>query len=87
MWGEPRWGPERPSGNEIALPRMAQGTYKLNFNSSLWIVHSDDVPGEALHPDSRRLNGCCGLSGQDGLKLVWANCGEESSNEGVGLLG
>ncbi len=75
--GEPLRGPERPAGNEIAPPRMVQGTYKLNYNSSLWIVHPDDVPGAALHPDARRLNGCCGLSGQDGPNLVCANCGEE----------
>jgi DNA-directed RNA polymerase subunit RPC12/RpoP len=75
--GQPLRGPERPPGHEIAPPRMAQGTYKLNYNASLWILNPDDVPGTALHPDARRLNGCCGLAGHDGPNLVCANCGAD----------
>ncbi|MFE2046610.1 hypothetical protein ACFXAZ_38010 [Streptomyces sp. NPDC059477] len=75
--GQPLRGPEPPVGHEVVSPRMAQGTFKVNFNASLLIFHPDDVPGTALHPDSRRLSGCCGLAGQDGPNLVCSGCGVE----------
>ncbi|MER6167121.1 MULTISPECIES: hypothetical protein [Streptomyces] len=75
--GEPLRGPERPVGHEVVSPRMAPGTFKVNFDASLLIFHPDDVPGTALHPDSRRLVGCCGLAGQDGPNLVCSGCGVE----------
>lgn len=64
--GEPLRGPERPVGHEVVSSRMAPGTFKVNFDASLLIFHPDDVPGAALHANSRRLAGCCGLAGQDG---------------------
>ncbi|MEV6110920.1 hypothetical protein AB0M28_40470, partial [Streptomyces sp. NPDC051940] len=70
-------GSERPAGHEVATPRMAAGTFKVNFDASLLILHPDDVPGTALHPDSRRRAGCCGLAGQDGPNLVCGGCGVE----------
>ncbi|MFJ6662187.1 hypothetical protein ACIQNG_38455 [Streptomyces sp. NPDC091377] len=75
--GEPLRGPERPVGHEVVSPRMAPGTFKVNFDASLLIFHPDDVPGTALHPDSRRLVGRCGLAGQDGPNLVCSGCGVE----------
>jgi DNA-directed RNA polymerase subunit RPC12/RpoP len=65
------------SGHRIADPRVAQGTYAINYNATLFILHPDDVPGTALHPDRRRRNGCCGLDGQHGPNLVCAGCGAE----------
>jgi hypothetical protein len=61
----------------IADPLVAQGTYAINHDRTLFILHPDDVPGTALHPDSKRRNGCCGLDGQDGPNLVCAGCGAE----------
>ncbi|MCR3746698.1 hypothetical protein LX88_000636 [Lentzea californiensis] len=61
----------------IAEPQVAQGTYVINYDATLFILHPDDVPGTALHPDARRRNGCCGLDGQDGPNLVCAGCGAE----------
>ena len=75
--GEPLRGPGRPSGHEVASPRMGRGTFKVNFDGSLLILHPDDVPGTAAHPDGRRLNGCCGPAGQDGCNLVCSGCGAE----------
>jgi hypothetical protein len=56
---------------------MAPGTFKLNFDSSLLIFNPDDLPGTALHPDPRRVSGCCGHAGQDGPNLVCVGCGVE----------
>ncbi|MGW2820839.1 hypothetical protein ACWC24_07510 [Streptomyces sp. NPDC001443] len=75
--GEPLRGPEQPPGNEVAPPRMSPGTFKINFDASLLILHPDDVPGTAFHPDPRRLGGCCGPAGQDGPNLVCIGCGIE----------
>ncbi|GGV69985.1 hypothetical protein GCM10010277_80570 [Streptomyces longisporoflavus] len=75
--GEPLRGPERPPGHEIASPRMAQGTFKVNFDGSLLILHPDDVLGTAPHGDARRLSGCCGLAGHEGPNLVCSGCGTE----------
>ncbi|MFE1962976.1 hypothetical protein [Streptomyces sp. NPDC059479] len=75
--GEPLRGPERPPSHEVVPPRMAPGTFKINFDSSLLILHPDDLPGTALHPDARRISGCCGLAGQDGPNLVCVGCGVE----------
>lgn len=75
--GEPLRGPERPPGHEIAPPRMAPGTFKVNFDGSLLILHPDDVPGTTPHPAPRRLSGCCGLAGQDGPNLVCSCCRAE----------
>ena len=65
------------SDNRVADPRVAQGTYAVNYDASLFILHPDDVPGTALHPDPRRSGGCCGLDGQHGPNLVCADCGAE----------
>ncbi|MEV5731057.1 hypothetical protein AB0N50_35540 [Streptomyces pharetrae] len=75
--GEPVQGPERPAGHAIASPRMAAGTFKVSFDARLLIVHPDDLPGVARHPDARRLAGCCGPSGLDGPNLVCSGCGAE----------
>ncbi|MFF6895270.1 hypothetical protein ACFY8Z_32085 [Streptomyces microflavus] len=75
--GEPLRVPERPMGHEVVSLRMAPGTFKVNFDASLLIFHPDDVPGTALHPDSRRLAGCCGLASPDGPNLVCSGCGVE----------
>ncbi|MFC7220704.1 hypothetical protein ACFQLX_21450 [Streptomyces polyrhachis] len=75
--GEPLRGPERSAAHAIAFPRMAAGTFKVNFDASLLILHPDDLPGVARHPDSRRLAGCCGIAGQDGPNLVCSGCGVE----------
>ncbi|MGW3820086.1 hypothetical protein [Streptomyces sp. NPDC005046] len=65
------------SDHRIAEPRVAQGSYVINYDATLFILHPDDVPGTVLHPDSRRRNGCCGLDGQDGPNLVCADCGAD----------
>ncbi len=75
--GEPLRGPERPAAHEVVSPRMAAGTFKVNFDASLLILHPGDVPGTAPHPDARRLAGCCGVAGQDGPNLVCSGCGIE----------
>lgn len=75
--GESLRGPEHPPGHGVPSPRMAQGTFTVNVDGSLLILHPDDVPGTALHPDARRVNGCCGLAGQDGPNLVCSGCGVE----------
>jgi hypothetical protein len=49
---------------------MAHGTYAINYDATLFILHPDDVPGTALYPDSARRAGCCGLHGQDGPNLI-----------------
>ncbi len=36
-----------------------------------------DVPGTAPHPGHGRLDGCCGLDGQDGPHLICAGCGAD----------
>ncbi|WP_329190759.1 hypothetical protein [Actinacidiphila glaucinigra] len=56
---------------------MATGTFKVNFDASLLILHPDDVPGTAPHPDALRRSGCCGVAGQDGPNLVCGGCGVE----------
>ncbi|MFG3236770.1 hypothetical protein ACGFZG_34155 [Streptomyces antibioticus] len=65
------------SDHRIADPRVALGTYAINHDATLFILHPDDVPGTALHPDSGRCAGCCGLDGRDGPNLVCAACGAE----------
>ncbi|MFD7894222.1 hypothetical protein ACFV0C_09200 [Streptomyces sp. NPDC059568] len=75
--GEPLRGSQRPTVHEVVSPRMAPGTFKVNFDASLLILHPDDVPGTERHPDHRRLAGCCGLSGQDGPNLICSGCGAE----------
>ncbi|MGA5469989.1 hypothetical protein ACPCUK_14465 [Streptomyces arboris] len=72
--GEPLGAPERPLSDGVAAPRMARGTFKINVDSSLLILHPDDLPGTTLHPDRGRLSGCCGIAGQDGPNLVCAGC-------------
>ncbi|MFF2353558.1 hypothetical protein ACFVVL_27710 [Kitasatospora sp. NPDC058115] len=62
------------SDHRIADPRIAQGTYATSYDATLFILHPDDVPGTALHPNSSRRNGCCGLDGQDGPNLVCVSC-------------
>lgn len=73
--GEALQGPERSAVHAIASPRMAAGTFKVNFDATLLILHPGDLPGAARHPDSRRLSGCCGAAGQDGPNLVCGGCG------------
>ncbi|MFE4424902.1 DUF4232 domain-containing protein [Streptomyces sp. NPDC056817] len=51
---------------------MARGTYAISHDAGFFILHPDDVPGTAPHPDHGRRNGCCGLDGQDGPNLVCA---------------
>ncbi|MYV51841.1 hypothetical protein [Streptomyces sp. SID3212] len=75
--GEPLKGPEVMATHKIVSPRMAVGTFQANFDASLLILHPDDVPGMAPHPDSRRLSGCCGVAGQDGPNLVCGGCDVE----------
>ncbi|MGW3493103.1 hypothetical protein [Streptomyces sp. NPDC001020] len=75
--GEPLRGPERPAVHKVVSPRMAPAIFKVNFDVSLLTFHPDDVPGTALHSDSRRLAGCCGVAGQDGPNLVCSGCGVE----------
>lgn len=67
------------TGHRIADPRVAQGTYAINYDATLFILHPDDVPGTALHPDRGRQAGCCGLHCQDGPNLVCADCGAEAA--------
>ncbi|MEV6976072.1 hypothetical protein [Kitasatospora sp. NPDC093806] len=68
---------EARSGHRTPAPRMARGTYAISDDGGLFILHPDDVPGTAPHPDAGRRNGCCGLDGQDGPNLVCAACGAE----------
>ncbi|MET7300367.1 hypothetical protein [Embleya sp. NPDC005575] len=63
--------------HRIADPAVAQGTYAINHDATRFILHPDDVPGTALHPDSGRSVGCCGLDGQDGPNLVCSRCGTD----------
>ncbi|GAA3033860.1 hypothetical protein GCM10020000_08950 [Streptomyces olivoverticillatus] len=73
--GPLRGGLNGRAAHEVASPRMTAGTFKVNFNASLLILHPDDVPGgTAPHPDSRRLVGCCGVVSQDGPNLVCSVC-------------
>ncbi|MFE3021536.1 hypothetical protein [Streptomyces sp. NPDC059256] len=65
------------SDRHIANPRVAQRSYTVNHDATLFILHPDDVPGTALHPDPGRRNGCCGLDGRDGPNLVCARCHAE----------
>jgi len=44
------------------------------------LVNLADLVGTSRHPDSRRLNGCCGLDGCDGPNLVCVN-GHEIATE------
>ncbi|WP_327234032.1 hypothetical protein OG349_08480 [Streptomyces sp. NBC_01317] len=75
--GEPSRGAELMAAHEIVSPRMDAGTFEVDFDASLLILHPDDVPGSAPHPDSRRRSGCCGFAGQDGPNLVCGGCGVE----------
>ncbi|MCF2534070.1 hypothetical protein [Yinghuangia soli] len=68
-------GGELTDDPRTASPRMAPGTYAVSHDTTLLILHPDDVPGVALHPDRRRRNGCCGLDGRGGPNLVCAACG------------
>ncbi|MFB7878548.1 hypothetical protein ACFC06_25155 [Nocardia sp. NPDC056064] len=63
------------SDHRIAAPRVARGTYAINYDATRFILHPDDVPGTTRHADSKRCNGCCGLDGQDGPNLVCLGCG------------
>lgn len=51
-------------------PRVARGTYAINYDATEFILHPDDVSGTARRPDSKRCNGCRGLDGQDDPNLV-----------------
>lgn len=41
------------SDHRIAAPRMAQGTYAVNYDATLFILHPDDVPGTGRHGSIR----------------------------------
>ncbi len=41
--------------------------------SGEYLVNLRDLTNTRHHPDSRRLNGCCGLDGVDGKNLVCNN--------------
>lgn len=44
------------------------------------MINLEDAVNTRHHPDTRRLNGCCGLDGRDGLNTVCAN-GHEVGTE------
>ncbi|MFJ4091817.1 hypothetical protein ACIPYS_09560 [Kitasatospora sp. NPDC089913] len=60
---------------------MARGTYAIGDDAAAFVLHPDDLPGTAAHPDLGRRNGCCGLDGRDGPNLVCAACGTEVATE------
>ncbi|MET8829266.1 hypothetical protein ABZX40_33115 [Streptomyces sp. NPDC004610] len=74
---EPLSGPESPPDGAVRPPRMAPGTFTAGSDGTLLILHPDDVPGTARHPEPGRSVGCCGPSGLDGPNLVCAGCGVE----------
>lgn len=45
-----------------------------------WALNLADLVNTRHHPDGRRLNGCCGLDGCDGINRVCAN-GHEVGTE------
>ncbi|MFJ8045568.1 hypothetical protein ACIRBX_34180 [Kitasatospora sp. NPDC096147] len=65
------------TGRLDAPPSAIEGTYREDAHDGELLLHPDDVPGTVEHPDDSRLNGCCGLDGQDGPNLVCAGCGAE----------
>ncbi|MFB6894129.1 hypothetical protein ACFCX4_33015 [Kitasatospora sp. NPDC056327] len=64
------------SGHRTAPPGITRGTYAADPDGG-FLLHPDDAPGTAPHPDHRRRNGCCGLDGLDGPNLVCSACGTE----------
>ncbi|MFI5529400.1 hypothetical protein ACIA8O_12755 [Kitasatospora sp. NPDC051853] len=73
--------PARDAGQRdrrgIAKPVMVRGTFMTVEAPDRFVLHPDDLPGTAPHPDEDRLNGCCRLDGLDGPNLVCAACGAE----------
>lgn len=61
------------SDRRIADPRVAKGTYAISYDAAVFIVHPDDVPGTALHPDFRRVPVAAVLTARTARTwFVWA---------------
>ena len=58
---------------------VSDGGY-YSKSAGKYLINLEDRRNLAPHHDSRRLNGCCGLDGQDGLNQVCA-CGAEVATE------
>ena len=58
---------------------IPKGFYLIKEESSI-ILNSKDLTNSKYHSDPRRLNGCCGLDGCDGMNRVCLN-GHEIATE------
>ena len=69
---------------EDARPYIPEGQFWLSdgsyYPAGEWVANLADLVNTQLHPNSRRLNGCCGLDGCDGINRVCAN-GHEIGTE------
>jgi hypothetical protein len=65
-------------------PIIGEGRYCPHGNQGHtaweWVVNLNDALNTRHHPDSRRLNGCCGSAGLDGINVVCVN-GHEVATE------
>lgn len=64
--------------DEMEHDRVPLGFYTMERGH--YLVNLKDVAGTQYHPDSSRLNGCCGLDGMDGMNVLCAN-GHEVGTE------
>ncbi len=79
---EPLTGESLLDGRD-GQPIIPAGLYCFSHGSRYpdgWVVNLADLINTRHHPDSRRLNGCCGLDGCDGINRVCAN-GHEVGTE------
>jgi hypothetical protein len=73
--------PDQPICLEDGKAAVPQGFFGIKTREQ-WsaegsiLVNLSDLVGTRHHPDSHRLNGCCGLDGMDGANLVCANVHE-----------
>jgi hypothetical protein len=65
-------------GNEDQKNRAPVGSFGIEHGH--FVVHLQDAVNTKQHPDTSRSNGCCGLSGSDGLNTVCLN-GHEVATE------
>ncbi len=68
--------PVNEADGEAYLPQgyyvVSDGNDYTNTEGKI-IIHIHDLKNAIFHPDSKRLNGCCGLDGQDGPNRVCVN--------------
>ncbi|WP_460777749.1 hypothetical protein [Nocardiopsis nanhaiensis] len=73
-------------GRADCPPRMTPGTFAFpgrgqREGSGNPVLARADVPGTRYTADRRRMSGCCGPAGIDGLNLLCAGCGAEVGTE------